>query len=147
MVFYPQSTENIYELNDIFFGVERVEMMKVEMGECYEAIESQTKLIQIAMVEEVIKLGFEQGAVTIYPSENVKYRLDTSLFKGLLNGEWQNSEGEPIGSVSFTPDGGFFAQHDVCQLHPSCSGQLVEAVTVWGAGRKISAGVKLSAMH
>ncbi len=95
--------------------------------------------------DELGKLGFSQGKVTIAAHTDAEYRLDRDPASGKnsLVGIWRNKEGDKCGELLFHADGTFFAEYDVIRVHPKKPRWFVEAVTAWGRGSTIKSEPRL----
>jgi hypothetical protein len=98
--------------------------------------------------DEVQRLGFEQGDVTIGEFGEAAFWLHTDPASGepSLIGEWRDHNGSKVGGMAFHADGSFFAEHDVVRTHPSKPRYFVEAVTAWGRDDTIKSEPRLLPM-
>jgi len=60
-----------------------------------------------------------------------------------LSGFWYNAQQQRIGQIRFNDEGGFYAEYDVVQAHPSKKGLFVEAINAWGNKDNIKSEAKL----
>jgi len=95
--------------------------------------------------DELDKLGFSQGKVTVAAHTDAQYRLDRDRVSGenSLVGIWRNKEGFKCGELLFHADGTFFVEYDVIRVHPRKPCWFVEAVTAWGRGSTIKSEPRL----
>ena len=82
-------------------------------------------------------------------------RLDTAVFATLIDpanglpgyeGVWRNHFNERVGRLVFNSDASFYAEYDLCVVHPRRRGVFIEAVTAWGHGDAIKAEPRVLAM-
>lgn len=114
-------------------------------------IEQLTPLVAAVcrtLQDEVHKLGFEDGDVTISELGDAAFWLDMDPASGepSLIGEWRDDKGMKLGGMAFHSDGSFFAEHDVIRTHPSKPRYFVEAVTAWGRNDTIKSEPRLLPM-
>ena len=97
------------------------------------------------LADELVKLGFATGSITIGDPGSASYRLDRDPASGLdsLVGEWRDAKGQKQGGLVFHADGTFFVEHDVIRAHPRDPRWFVEAVTAWGRGSMIKSEPRL----
>lgn len=98
------------------------------------------------IAEAIEKLGFSvQMPITLPDFETAEFRLitDTLTQNANLVGYWYNEKKQRIGQIQFNSDGGFYAEYDVVQPHPSKKQFFVEAVHAWGREDNIKTEAKL----
>ncbi|MES9990908.1 MAG: hypothetical protein ABW098_03080 [Candidatus Thiodiazotropha sp.] len=98
--------------------------------------------------QEVLKLGFSSGDITLKHPQDANYRLerDPASCEYSLVGDWLSEQGLKLGTLLFHADGSFYVEQDVVRPHPRQNGWFVEAVNAWGRGDEIKAEARLLAM-
>jgi hypothetical protein len=126
--------------------------MKTQTNE--DAVQRYSELAGLAagiggrLVEEVGKLGFAVGEVSLQSPEEAVYRLERDPSNASLSlvGEWRDERGIKLGELLFHADGSFFVEQDVARPHPRRAQWFVEAVSAWGRGDTIKAEARLLPM-
>ncbi|MBT2971154.1 MAG: hypothetical protein B6D72_06965 [gamma proteobacterium symbiont of Ctena orbiculata] len=111
-------------------------------------IEGLANRIVERLHQEVLKLGFASGDISLKRPQEASYRLerDPASCEYSLVGDWLSEQGMKLGTLLFHADGSFFVEQDVVRPHPRHSGWFVEAVNAWGRGDVIKAEARLLAM-
>jgi hypothetical protein len=114
----------------------------------YAEIRALAESIGQRFEQEVIKLGFEQQAVSLMSPAEANYYLEFDHGSGeySLKGDWIDKRGMRQGSLVFHSDGSFFVEQDVVKAHPKKKNWFVEAVNAWGRDMDIRAEARLLPM-
>ncbi len=114
----------------------------------YAEIKALAESIGERFEQEVIKLGFEQQAVSLMSPAEASYYLEFDPGSGeyCLKGDWIDKRGMKQGSLVFHADGSFFVEQDVVKAHPKKKNWFVEAVNAWGRDMDIRAEARLLPM-
>ena len=60
-----------------------------------------------------------------------------------FEGVWRNHLNERVGKLIINSDGSYFAEYDLCVLHPLKPAWFIEALTAWGRDGAIKAEPRL----
>ena len=109
------------------------------------AITPLAMAVRVALMDELLKVGFVPGTVPIGDPGMATYRLDPDAVSGgfSLVGEWRDARGAKQGNLVFHADGTFFVEYDVVRPHPRDRRWFVEAVNAWGKDWDIRAEPRL----
>lgn len=106
---------------------------------------STLQRINLSLAQEIHKLGFQPGGVTM-PIDAVT-AMDSVKDPYTGNENWRvilrDSEGNKLGQIQFNSDDSFFAEFDVIRTHPKDPRWFVESVVAWGRGDNVKAEAKL----
>jgi hypothetical protein len=58
-------------------------------------------------------------------------------------GVWRNELNERVGKLIINSDGSYFAEYDLCVMHPLKSAWFIEALTAWGREGAVKAEPRL----
>lgn len=72
--------------------------------------------------------------------------IDPANGKPGYEGVWRNTLNERVGKVIINSDGSYFAEFDLCVLHPLRPRWFIEAVTAWGRDGRVKAEPRLLPM-
>lgn len=110
-----------------------------------DAISPLAYAICRALVEQLDRLGFPSGSVSVGDPSQAAYRLEQDPASGehSLVGEWRDPKGQKLGNLVFHADGSFFVEYDVIRPHPGDKRWFVEAVNAWGRDSDIRAEPRL----
>lgn len=122
--------------------------MQPEVEERYQQLKQLAEQINQQFKQQIEKLGFSSGEVTLQTPEQASYRLETDPSNGepALVGDWLDARGYKKGSLIFHSDGSFYAEQDIALAHPKRSGWFIEALNAWGRDQDIKAEAKLLPM-
>ena len=94
----------------------------------------------------ISKLGFPAGVELKRPAfDAAEFSLITDPYTQSrdLVGYWYDANKQRIGQIKFNCEGGFYAEFDVVQPHPSKKQWFVEAINAWGKQDNIKVEAKL----
>jgi hypothetical protein len=72
--------------------------------------------------------------------------IDPANGKPGYEGVWRNALNERVGKLIINSDGSYFAEYDLCIVHPLRSRWFIEAVTAWGRDGTVKAEPRLLPM-
>jgi hypothetical protein len=72
--------------------------------------------------------------------------IDPANGKPGYEGVWRNALNERVGKLIINSDGSYFAEYDLCVLHPLRPRWFIEAVTAWGRDGAVKAEPRLLPM-
>jgi hypothetical protein len=72
--------------------------------------------------------------------------IDPASGRPGYEGVWRNALNERVGKLIINSDGSYFAEYDLCILHPTRPRWFIEAVTAWGRDGIVKAEPRLLPM-
>ena len=72
--------------------------------------------------------------------------IDPANGKPGYEGVWRNALNERVGKLIINSDGSYFAEYDLCVIHPLRPRWFIEAVTAWGRDGTVKAEPRLLPM-
>jgi hypothetical protein len=69
--------------------------------------------------------------------------IDPASGKPGYEGVWRNELNERIGKLIINSDGSYFAEYDLCIMHPLKPAWFIEALTAWGREGAVKAEPRL----
>jgi hypothetical protein len=69
--------------------------------------------------------------------------IDPANGKPGYEGVWRNALNERVGKLIINSDGSYFAEYDLCVIHPLKPAWFIEALTAWGREGAVKAEPRL----